>query len=516
MFNADFYPTPCEVISYMLSPYELMGKTLLEPSSGKGDIIDYAKSRGAKVLCCEINEDLSKIAGSKARLIAKDFLSVTSDMISHIDIIAMNPPFSADEQHIIHAFNIAPDGCTIVALCNWETLNNPFSKTRKQLLATIENYGYCENIGDLFRGAERSTSIDIGLIRLTKPASSNSEFDDFFTDEEDDHERQENGLMSYNAVREVVQRYVNAVKLYDEVLENAVKMNALTDGIGVRDLVFTCSQKDVPTTREQFAKELQKKSWSWIINKMNLSKYSTRGLMADINKFVEDQKSMKFTMKNIYKMLDVIVQTTSQRMDKALLEVFDNLTKHHSENRWNVEGWKTNSHYLVNKKFISPYIAGVRWSGGGPEIRYGRYADEFEDLQKALCFITGQNYEDMHTLTRRVTYDFLLTKNGKALKFGEYGRMTGANHHHYSDQPAYVKTIESAWQFKDKFGHLGYSYLPTVKWGEWFDWGFFEVKLFKKGTGHFKFKDEHVWALFNQQIARIKGFPLPESIRKTA
>lgn len=459
MFNADFYPTPKEVISFMLSPYEIGGKTLLEPSAGKGDIIDYAKLRGANVICCEINDDLAKIAGSKARLIAKDFLSVTSDMISHVDIIAMNPPFSADEQHIIHAFNIAPDGCTIVALCNWETLNNPFSKTRKQLLATIENYGYCENIGDLFSGAERSTCIDIGLIRLSKPASGDSEFDDFFTDEEDDHERQENGLMSYNAVREVVQRYVNAVKLYDEVLDHAVKMNALTDGLGVRDLVFTCSQKEVPTTRDEFAKELQKKSWAWIINKMNLEKYSTRGLMEDINKFVEQQKSMKFTMKNIYKMLDVIVQTTSQRMDKALLEVFENLTQHYHENRWNVEGWKTNSHYLVNKKFINPYVAPEsRW--GGMDTNY-RQCEKLDDLDKALCFLTG----DQWNTYRRLEY-----------------------------------------QIREK----------KVTWGEWFDWGFFEVKLFKKGTGHFKFKDENVWALFNQQIARIKGFPLPESIRKAA
>ena len=456
MFNNDFYPTPKGVISIMLSPYELSGKTLLEPSAGKGDIIDYAKSKGAKVLYCEINEDLAKIAGSKAQLIANDFLTVTSDKISHVDIIAMNPPFSADEQHIIHAWNIAPDGCEIVALCNWETINNPYSKTRKQLLATIENYGYCENIGDLFRDAERRTGIDIGLIRLTKPGT-NDDFSDFFTDEDDEPERQEHGLMPYNAIREVVQRYVNAVKLYDEVLENAVKMNALTEGIGVSDIVFTCSQKDVPTTREQFAKELQKKSWSWIINKMNLQKYSTRGLTEDINKFVEQQKSMKFTMKNIYKMLDVIIQTTGQRMDKALLEVFDNLTMHHHENRWNVEGWKTNSHYLVNKKFINPYICPEsRW--GGKDLNYNQ-ADRLDDLDKALCFITGENWNN----NRRFSYT--------------------------------INTLRP-------------------EYGEWFDWGFFEVKLFKKGTGHFKFKDENVWALFNQQIARIKGFPLPESIRK--
>lgn len=458
MFNKDFYPTPKEVIHQMIAPYDLYGKTVLEPSSGKGNIIDALKDQGANVLCCETNPDLATISASKARLIANDFLTVTSDQISHVDYIVMNPPFSADEQHIIHAWNIAPDGCQIVALCNWQTIDNPYSKTRKELAATISNYGYSENIGDLFSEAERKTGIDIGLIRLTKPASTNTEFDDFFTDEEDEAFGNESGgLMSYNAVREVVQRYVNAVKLYDEVLENAVRMNALTDGLGVRDIVFTCSQKDVPTTREQFAKELQKKSWSWIINKMNLQKYSTRGLSEDINKFVEQQKSMKFTMKNIYKMLDVIIQTTGQRMDKALLEVFDNLTMHHHENRWNVEGWKTNSHYLVNKKFIEPYIAPLsRWCT--MDINSNR-ADRLDDLDKALCYIMGVS-----------------------------------------------------WNYERRF----YPVAINSKYGEWFDWGFFEVKLFKKGTGHFKFKDENVWALFNQQIARIKGFPLPESVRRSA
>lgn len=488
MFDNDFYPTPKEVISLMLDPYELKGKTLLEPSSGKGDIIDYAISRGAKVLCCELNPDLSTISASKAQLIANDFLSVTSDKISHINIIAMNPPFSADEQHILHAWNIAPNGCEIVALCNWQTLANPYSKTRKQLLSIIGNYGYSENIGNVFGDAERRTGIDIGLIRLTKPGT-NDDFSDFFTDEDDDAERQENSLMPYNAIREVVQRYVNAVKLYDEVLENAVKMNALTEGIGVRDLVFTCSQKDVPTTRDQFAKELQKKSWSWIINKMNLQKYSTRGLSEDINKFVEQQKSMKFTMKNIYKMLDVIIQTTGQRMDKALLEVFDNLTKHYHENRYNVEGWKTNSHYLVNQKFIKPSLVRVGY-GGRIDYGFGRRSEELEDMVKALCFITGQNYDDHISFYQRLNSN-VYEKDGK-FKIAYY---SWEDEKFQQDNPEWKK-------------------LKHPTWGEWFDWGFFEVKVFKKGTGHFKFKDEKVWALFNQQIARIKGFPLPESIKR--
>ena len=55
-------------------------------------------------------------------------------------------------------------------------------------------------------------------------------------------------------------------------------------------------------------------------------------------------------MKNIYRMLEIVIGTQSQRMDKAMIEVFDKVTERYSENRYNLEGWKTNSHYLVNKK----------------------------------------------------------------------------------------------------------------------------------------------------------------------
>ena len=47
MFDKEFYPTPKEVIQKMIAPYEknMSRLTILEPSAGKGDIIDYI-SRG--------------------------------------------------------------------------------------------------------------------------------------------------------------------------------------------------------------------------------------------------------------------------------------------------------------------------------------------------------------------------------------------------------------------------------------------------------------------------------------
>ena len=105
--NKDFFPTPSNVIDIMTEGEILTGKVILEPSGGKGDIVDYLLNAGAKdVLACESNEDLKKILQTKCKVIENDFLNLTSDRISHIDCIIMNPPFSADDKHILHAFEI--------------------------------------------------------------------------------------------------------------------------------------------------------------------------------------------------------------------------------------------------------------------------------------------------------------------------------------------------------------------------------------------------------------------------
>ena len=86
-------------------------------------------------------------------------------------------------------------------------------------------------------------------------------------------------------------------------------------------------------TREQFKKDLQKDAWKHIFNIMKMERHATKGLREDINKFVEEQQNIPFTMRNIYKMLGIVRGTAAQRMDKAIIEVFDRVTHHHHDNR---------------------------------------------------------------------------------------------------------------------------------------------------------------------------------------
>lgn len=129
MFHKEFYPTPRHVIDMM--ELDCFDRVVYEPHGGKADIIKYCIELGAReVLTSEINEDLRSICSKYANVIGSDFLKITSDQISNVDLIVMNPPFSNASEHMLHSWKIAPDGCEIVALCNWETLNKAYAKAK--------------------------------------------------------------------------------------------------------------------------------------------------------------------------------------------------------------------------------------------------------------------------------------------------------------------------------------------------------------------------------------------------
>ena len=461
MFGKDFYPTPVSVIERMLANIWVHDKVILEPSAGKGNIVDFLQLCNAKeVLACEINDDLRMIVAGKCNVLASDFFNLTAETISHIDMIVMNPPFSADEKHILHAWEIAPGGCEIIALCNSETLENKYSRNRAILRELIELNGSSESLYDCFTEAERETNVKVSLVRLYKPATGEMEFDGYFEMQEE-ADIQENGIMTYNSIQEVVSRYVGAIKMFDDVINASDTMNSLikpiSDGLGIQFGAYTGSHNNQYNTinRDVFKKALQKSAWRSVFNKFNMNKYVTQKLMGDINKFVEQQTAVPFTVKNIFKMIDLIIGTHAERMDNVLAEAFDKICSFSSENSTACEKWKTNSNYKVNQKFIIPGMCknDMRWPSQHVEMSYSRY-HELDDIVKALCYLKGVDYN------------------------------TTTNIDHF------VRNI-------------------NMEWGQWYSWGFFEIRGYKKGTMHFKFQSIKLWEDFNRKVGEIKGWQLP-------
>lgn len=119
---------------------------------------------------------------------------------------------------------------------------------------------------------------------------------------------------------------------------------------------------------------------------------------------------------------------------------------------------KTN--YMVNKKFIISYMAeyDARWPSPFVRLRLNGNRGRIEDICKALCFLTGVDYNNIESLSNFV----------------------GGN---------------------------------QLAWGCWFDWGFFRCRAYKKGTMHFEFKDEKVWMMLNQEVAKQRGWCLPKKTK---
>jgi hypothetical protein len=107
-----------------------------------------------------------------------------------------------------------------------------------------------------------------------------------------------------------------------------------------------------------------------------------------------------------------------------------------------------------------------------------RYREEdVDDIIKALCHLTGKDYDAIFPLHKFVR---------------------DANHKEKEEAERRGEKVES---------------IP-MEWGRWYEWGFFRIKGFKKGTMHFEFLDENVWMDFNRRVAEIKGWRLPRETNK--
>jgi hypothetical protein len=514
----------------MLFGLDLKGKTVLEPSAGKGDIVEVLKQYGANVLICENSEDLAVISSQKAdRFLKSDFLEVSKEEVSHIDYIISNPPFSKDTEHIQHMWDIAPDGCTIIALCNSETIKNTYSVKRSQLKSIINENGSHEYLGDCFSNAERKTGVEVSLVKLYKPKSKGEdEFEGYF-DLSEEYQEQGEGLMQHNEILELVNRYVGAVKMFDEVDEAQKRLNSLISPISHYNhkiefkAVYSDSNKRYSDiTREVFKKELQKGAWKSVFQKFDMERFVTQSVLSKINKFVEQQTHIPFTVKNIYKMVEVITGTHNNTMKQVIIEVFDWLTEHHKENRKSLEGWKTNSEYIVNRKFIAPYCGVSFGSYGNPTISWSSSGNRMDDLNKAICWLTGTKYDKNKTIENffgyggeNVEYEkvdpdcekeegFEYLEEKYIVDDRNYKRHTVHNLFKYKEEDEYLYKLSTGYNK----GVVRYK-----MFGKWYDWGFFKIKVFKKGTLHAEFKDKKVWDCLIRKQQKLKDLNLLQNLR---
>ncbi len=175
----NFFPTPSQLIEKMLEEYKTkpLPKNILEPSAGKGDIIDYLnkiqtkRQQQSNIYAFEFVPQLQEILKQKrnCKLIGNDFLKYQVKGIN-FDLIIMNPPFDRGAEHTLHAWNTLKQGGKIIALMNKHTYYNPYNSHRLKLKTIIDQYGKVENLGRCFtsKNSERPANVDVIMVTITK------------------------------------------------------------------------------------------------------------------------------------------------------------------------------------------------------------------------------------------------------------------------------------------------------------------------------------------------------------
>jgi hypothetical protein len=149
---------------------DLTGKRLLEPSAGKGDIVEAAQRAGATVDAIEQHYSLRNILEAKgANLIGRDFMDV--EPVAEYDVVMMNPPFEngQDGEHVMRAFQFLKPGGKLVAITGEGTFFRSDAKARafRDWLESVG--GTDEKLPEgSFKSAFRPTGVNTRLVVIEK------------------------------------------------------------------------------------------------------------------------------------------------------------------------------------------------------------------------------------------------------------------------------------------------------------------------------------------------------------
>lgn len=162
----NFFPTPREIIDKMLGHARIQnGMTVLEPSAGRGDLIDALAPLGVDVVAYEIIPRLVNIVRTRGhRCRIGDFLAVRPGDLEPVDRVFMNPPFErgSDAKHIQHAFHFLKPGGLLVSVATQTTC-------RRLEEWASDRRGYVVELpAGAFLKSARPTAVCTGLIVAEK------------------------------------------------------------------------------------------------------------------------------------------------------------------------------------------------------------------------------------------------------------------------------------------------------------------------------------------------------------
>lgn len=477
--NKDFYPTPNKLIRIMISKIDKFSEciNILEPSAGSGDIIDYINEherygRRKRITAIEIDPNLRSILkDKKIPVVDNDFLNYNG--AEQFDLIIANFPFSQGEHHLLKAIQILFSG-QIVCLLNAETIRNPYSNTRKELNAKLEEVGAkVEFIEQGFTNPEtkRKTEVECALIYIDKRI----QIEDTLYRSMEDSKNEDNiefsqkyEISNGNGVKEIVAAYNERKEAVVKTILDFYSNYHLFSGY--LSLEVNTHEKDslegnegltsvVKARVNQFIIEHKRRYWLKVLELKEVKRYLTSQKRDLFKSNIEYYCQKEFTEENIKQFIINLIQDLPNYINESIEALFDKITSYAlrgeewGENEYKksihlFNGWKTNNAFMVNEKYIMPFYKGYSFNSD-IQIDY-REEDVLDDLDVVISYFCDKKTERSSYYQIKEALD-----NGQSRKI---------------------------------------------------DTNFFEINVYKKGTMHFKFKDPQVWRRFNIEACKLKGF----------
>lgn len=455
-----YYPTPEAVAEKMLEGvFSVMDKNrrdkyvILEPSAGDGALIRsivkaikkaeifqyegswYSERIQYEIDCIEKDEMLrAALIGNTANedetthlanttVVFDDFLEFsTGKQYSHI---IMNPPFEEGVKHISKALDLLERGGVLVCLLNAETLKNPYTNERKELLSRLSSLDaeitYMEGA---FADAERPTDVEIALVKVNIPHKESQSFiyenlrSKVFSSltEEKRSEIVQGGdqlaasyamydlemktgvafISEYYAVKKYIP--VGFVREGDESWKKELKEKSMIELlVGEK----RGSDEDASVLINEFVSALRSKYWQNFFNNEEITGRFPKEMLDDFLREVKRLSAYDYNRHNVAQIREQMMQRFSLGVETSVIQIFDRLSEKHSwypESEKNIHyynGWRTNCAHKINKKVILPTYDVFNSSWSAAAFSEHTVYELLRDIEKVLDFFCVESDFDV-------------------------------------------------------------------------------------------------------------------------
>lgn len=364
------------------------------------------------------NDELDKLEEEKNHFFDKGLHIVHDDFLTYepfkqYDLIIMNPPFSNGDLHLLKALEFQKNGGNIICLLNAETIKNPYTERRKELVKKLKEYNaIIEYISDGFLNAERTARVEVALIKVAiEQVQEESEIYNRFKEAEkvDDFQPENTELEVTDYIKAAVNQYKVEVQSGIELIR---QYRALVPYMTVRFGEDKYDKKPIlrlidsddrlydSVSINDYLKCVRRKYWRALLSNEKYIGKLTSKLRSEYQDRIEKLSDYDFSEFNIYTLSAELNTHIKSGIEDEIIAMYDRLTEEHSwypetqKNRHYYDGWATNKAHKIDKKVIIPCHGIFDSWDGRPRIYNAE--NLLYDIEKILNFLDGNMTEEIN------------------------------------------------------------------------------------------------------------------------